>query len=241
MSRNAASFLSRSLPADGARTSAWRGAAVFVAALALLASAFINVDSVRAAVAPTPVEDFVQQNVDKGYALLRNKSLSDAERHAQFHTFMLSVSDMRRIGMFALGQYANRVSKPDTDVYLAAFTDYAIPVYETWLSKYNDRTLKITGAVQRAPDDFVVSADAVSISDPTSQRYKITFRIRKAADGSFVVIDMAAEGISLALTLRSDFTAYLQQHGERLPDLISRLKGETSTINSGGAAKGAAR
>jgi len=212
---------------------------VLLAALAFFAGA--NLDLVRAAAATAPVEDFVQQNVDKGYILLRNKSLSGAERHAQFHTFMLSISDMRRIGMFALGPYANRLTKEDTDGYVAAFADYAIPVYEVWLSKYNDRTLKLTGATQRAADDFVVSADAVSISNPSAPRFKVTFRIRKAADGGFVVTDMTAEGISLALTLRSDFTAFLQQHGDRIPDLIARMKGQGEALNSAGAAAGAER
>jgi phospholipid transport system substrate-binding protein len=212
-----------------------------VAALALFSSVLTNLDSASAAVATTPVEDFVQQNVDKGYNLLKNKSFSDAERHARFHTFMLSISDMRRIGMFALGQYANRLSKAETDVYIAAFADYAIPVYETWLSKYNERTLKVTGAVQRAPDDFVVSADAVSITNQSAQPFKVSFRLRKAADGRFIVTDMTGEGISLALTLRSDFTAFLQQHGDRISDLVARLKGQTETIHSGGAAMSSAR
>jgi phospholipid transport system substrate-binding protein len=154
---------------------------------------------------------------------------------------MLSVSDMRRIGIFALGQYANRLSKVDTDVYIAAFTDYAIPLYESWLSKYNERTLKITGTVQRAVDDFVVSADAVSATNQATQPFKVSFRIRKAADGSFILTDMTAEGISLALTLRSDFVAFLQQHGDRISDLVARLKGQSETTNSRGAALSSGR
>jgi phospholipid transport system substrate-binding protein len=214
---------------------------VLIAALALFAGVLTNFDSARAAVATTQVEAFVQQNVDKGYNLLKKKSLSDAERHAQFHTFMLSISDMRRIGIFALGQYANRLSKVDTDVYIAAFTDYAIPLYESWLSKYNERTIKITGTVQRAVDDFVVGADAVSANDQAAQPFKVSFRIRKAADGSFILTDMTAEGISLALTLRSDFVAFLQQHGDRISDLVARLKGQSETTNSRGAALSSGR
>jgi phospholipid transport system substrate-binding protein len=214
------------------------GPAVLMVALAFVAGGLIGLDSARAAAA-TPVEDFVQQNVDKGYLLLKNKSLSDSERHAQFHAFMLTISDMRRIGMFTLGHYANGLSKADTDAYVATFTDYAIPVYELWLSKYNDRTLKVTGAAQQAPDDFVVKADVVSITNPSAQVYKTTFRVRKDADGSFIIADMTAEGISLALTLRSDFTAYLQQHGARVSDLVVRLKGQTETMKAGAAIGGA--
>jgi phospholipid transport system substrate-binding protein len=213
------------------------GAAVLIVALVFFGG---GLNLARAAAA-TPVEDFVQQNVDKGYLLLKNKSLSDAERHAQFHAFMLSISDMRRIGMFTLGHYANGLSKADTDAYVATFTDYAIPVYEMWLSKYNDRTLKVTGAAQQAADDFVVKADVVSVTNPSAQVYKTTFRVRKGADGNFIIADMTAEGISLALTLRSDFTAYLQQHGDRVSDLVTRLKGQNQTMNSVGAAVGAGR
>jgi ABC-type transporter MlaC component len=218
----------------GPRRAARVAAAVLTAAFAFFAGSCLNFDSARAAAA-TPVEDFVQQNVDKGYVLLKDKSLSGAERHAQFHAFMLSISDMRRIGIFTLGKYANGLSKADTEAFAAAFTDYAIPVYEVWLSKYNERTLKVTGAVQQAADDFVVKADVVSTTNPSAQIYRTTFRVRKGLDGSFIITDMTAEGISLALTLRSDFTAYLQQHGERVSDLVNRLKGQTETMNSGGA------
>ena len=215
---------------------------VLIAVLALFAGALINFDLARAAVATTPVEDFVQQNIDQGSIVLRNKSVSDTERHAQFHAFMLSISDMRRIGTFALGQYANGLSKGESDAYIAAFTDYAIPLYELWLGKYSsERTLHVTGAAQRAADDFVVSADAVSTTNRAAQPFKVSFRVRKAADGSFILTDMTAEGISLALTLRSDFTAFLQQHGDRPSDLIARLKSQSETINSGGAAPNATR
>ena len=118
---------------------------VVVAAVALFVGALANFDSARAAVATTQAEDFAQRNIDKGYSILKDKTLAGPERHAQFRTFMLSISDMQRIGIFALGQYANRLSQQETNIYVAAFTDYAVPLYETWLSKYNERTLKITG------------------------------------------------------------------------------------------------
>ena len=237
----AGSFPACPLSVESARVTARRGVAILITAFVLFASALINFGLAHAADAMSPVEAFVQQNIDRGYIILKNTSLSDAERHAQFRTFMLSVSDMRRIGIFALGQYANGLSKADSDVYIAAFIDYAIPVYELWLSKFNEQTLKVTGAVQRTAGDFVVSADVVNTANPAAQRFKASFRVRKAADGSFIVTDMTAEGISLAVTLRSDFTAFLQQHGDRLSDLVARLEGQTEATNSAGAPASATR
>ena len=207
-----------------------------VIAGALFGGALTNFDSARAAVATTQVEDFVQRNIDKGYSILKDKSLAGREQHAQFHSFMLSISDMPRIGIFALGQYARDLSQAEASVYAASFTDYAIPMYEFWLSKYNERTLKVTGTVERAADDFVVRADAVSVTNPPAQPFKVSFRIRKVIDGNLVLTDMTAEGISLALTLRADFTAFLQQHGGRVSDLVGRLKSQTEAMISGGSA-----
>ena len=78
------------------------------------------------AAAVNPAESFVQQNIDRGYAILNNTSLSDEQRHMQFRDFMLSLTDARRIGMFTLGAYANSVSKEELEAFIAAFSDYTV-------------------------------------------------------------------------------------------------------------------
>ena len=59
------------------------------------------------------VQSFVQENIDKGYALLNNDALSEAQRNNQFRGFMLSLMDTRRVGRFTLGPYANSASPAD--------------------------------------------------------------------------------------------------------------------------------
>ena len=134
------------------------------------------------AAAGSPAESFVQQNIDKGYAIL-NASLSDEQRRAQFRTFMLGLTDTRRIGMFTLGQYANGASKADLDAFNEAFLDYAVAVYESRLSKYKGQTLKVTGSSERAADDAVVNADVVNPNASNGQPFKVGFRVRKTSDG----------------------------------------------------------
>lgn len=102
-----------------------------VATAALLISTHAH-----AAPAANPAEAFVQQNVDRGYEILNSTTLSNEQRSSQFRNFMLSLTDARRIGMFTLGQYANQASKEDVEAFIAAFTDYAVAVYEfrVWAS-----------------------------------------------------------------------------------------------------------
>src|SRR6266700_3201060 len=205
--------------------------AVNVVSSVIMLVAIIFSAPVAFAAAASPAESFVQQNIDKGYAIL-NASLSDEQRRAQFRTFMLGLTDTRRIGMFTLGQYANGASKADLDKFTDAFIDYAVAVYESRLSKYKGQTLKVTGSSERAADDVVVNADVVNPNSSNGQPFKVGFRVRKTSDGRPIITDMQVEGVWLALSQRSDFTGFLQQHGGSLAALTDNLHMQAQQIHA---------
>src|SRR5262245_1002290 len=215
--------------------------AVLLAAL-IAAIAMFSANAVKAAPAANPAEAFVQENIEKGYAILNSNSLADEQRRTQFREFMLSLTDAKRIGMFTLGPYANRASKEDIDAFIDAFGDYAVAVYESRLSKYKGQTLKVTGSVQRAADDVVVNTDVINPAMPNAQPYKAAFRVRKTSDGRPIVTDIQVEGVWLALSQRSDFNGFLAQHMGRVPDLTADLQRQTQLLrNAAGSANGTKR
>jgi phospholipid transport system substrate-binding protein len=205
--------------------------AVLLAAL-VVAIAMLSASALRAAPAANPAEAFVQENIEKGYDILNSTTLGEDQRRSQFRDFMLSLTDARRIGMFTLGQYANSASKEDLEAFIDAFSEYAVAVYESRLSKYKGQTLKVTGSVQRAADDVVVNTDVVNPGMPNAQPLKAAFRVRKTSDGRPIVTDIQVEGVWLALSQRSDFTGFLQQHGGRLPELTTDLQRQTQVLRS---------
>lgn len=209
--------------------------AVLLSAL-IAALVMLSAGESKAGAAANPAEAFVQQNIEKGYSILNSTTLSDEQRREQFRDFMLSLTDARRIGMFTLGPYANRASKEDIDSFIDAFSDYAVVVYESRLSKYKGQTLRVTGSVQRAADDVVVNSDVVNPATPNAQPLRAAFRVRKTSDGRPIVTDIQVEGVWLALSQRSDFTGFLQQHGGRVPDLTTDLKRQTEVLRN--AARG---
>jgi ABC-type transporter MlaC component len=181
------------------------------------------------AAAVNPAESFVQQNIDRGYAIQNDTSLSDEQRHIQFRDFMLSLTDAHRIGMFTLGAYANSVSKEELEAFIAVFSDYTVGfVHDFVFAQTRAQTPKVTGSVEHAADDVVVHCDIVNASSPNARPIKAAFRVRKAADGRPIVTDIQVEGIWLALLQRSDFAGFLQQHGGRVSDLTSDLLRHTS-------------
>ncbi len=215
--------------------------AVLLAAL-VAAIAMFGATEVKAAPAANPAEAFVQDNIEKGYAILNSTTLGEEQRRTQFRDFMLSLTDARRIGMFTLGPYANGASKEDVEAFIAAFSDYAVAIYETRLSKYKGQSLKVTGSVQRAADDIVVNTDVINPATPNAQPYKAAFRVRKTSDGRPIVTDIQVEGVWLALSQRSDFNGFLAQHMGRLPDLTADLHRQTQVLrNASGLSTGPKR
>src|SRR5580765_4106666 len=180
-------------------------------------------------------EAFVQENIDRGYSIL-NSTVSADQRHAQFQDFMLGLMDGRRIGMFTLGQYANGAPKADIDAFITTFSDYTVAVYETRLGKYKDQILKVVGSSARTADDVVVNCESTDPAHPADPPYKVAFRVRKNAEGKFVVTDLNIEGIWQALTQRADFTGFLQQHGGRIAELtldLNRAKRDIADERNG--------
>jgi len=168
-------------------------------------------------------EAFIQQNFDKGYQILNNMALSDAERRGQFRDLLLGLAATRRIALFTLGSYAMGAAPAAVDDYVEAFKKYSIAVYERGLNRYEGQALKVTGSTDRAADDSVVQAEITSPNEASKRPVKLGFRVRKNETGAPTITDLLLDGVSLATTERDEFTSYLKAHDGSIPELTKRL------------------
>jgi phospholipid transport system substrate-binding protein len=188
---------------------------LFVAAAGLIAA--------PAAAAPG-AEAFVQANVQKGLTILNNHGASTEQKRAQFETFILGLTDMKRIANFTLGQYRHGASPADQNAFASAFQGYAIAVYQSYFSKYSGQTLKVTGSQEHGPGDTIVQTQMVDPNDQSGQTpLEVDFRVLNDG-GRYVVIDFSVAGIWLALEERDQFSSFLGQNGGSIPTLISHLR-----------------
>jgi phospholipid transport system substrate-binding protein len=168
-------------------------------------------------------ESFVEDNVQKGLAILNNKSLSTAARRSQFEAFLLSLTDMKRIAGFTLGQYRRGASPESIAAFEAAFQNYATAVYQSYFAKYAGQTLKVTGSQARSGDDFIVQTALIDPNDKSGQPpLEVDFRVRTDT-GKPIVTDFSVLGIWLALEERDQFTSFLGQNGGNINTLIAHL------------------
>jgi phospholipid transport system substrate-binding protein len=173
------------------------------------------------AAAATPAETFVNDNIQKGLEILRDKKLTTVQRRDQFKALLLGLVDTRRISLYTLGQYRNSASPADVDAFAAAFQNYATAAYQSYFAKYTDQVLKVTGSTQRNPTDFIVHTQLV---DPGSSQPPagVDFRVRTDA-GKPVVVDVAYEGIWLSIQQRDQFVGFLGQNNGNVRTLIAHL------------------
>jgi phospholipid transport system substrate-binding protein len=170
-------------------------------------------------------EAYIQQNFDKGYIILNNISLSAPERREQFRALLLGMAASRRIALFTLGPYLAAATPADIDAFVEAFTSYSVAVYEKGLNRYDGQALKVTGSSDHAAGDSMVQAELVSPNRSKGASIGVAFRVRSGENGAPTVTDIQIEGVSLAITERADFTAFLQQHNGSIPELSRSLGG----------------
>ena len=199
-------------------------------ALFVLGLAFAGMAVAAPAEAATPAETFVQDNIHVGLDILNNKSLSTDARRTQFANFLLSLTDMKRIADFTLGQYRRGASPADLAAFDAAFQNYAVAVYQSYFAKYAGQTLKVTNSQARTPDDFIVATALIDPNDHSGQApLEVDFRVRTDAARPEVT-DLNVMGVWLALSQRDQFVSYLAAHGGSVPALTAHVLEVTAQL-----------
>ena len=168
-----------------------------------------------AAQAATPAEGFISENIQKGLTILNDPGLSAAQKSQAFEQLLIGLTDMKRIALFTLGQYARAAAPADEDAFAQAFQNYSVAVYHSYLGLYAGQTLKVTGSNARTPDDIIVNTVMVDPNGNGGQApLQVNFRVRTDS-GKPELTDFSVAGIWLALSQRDQFGAFLaQNHGD---------------------------
>ncbi len=190
--------------------------------------------SLSTVVASPAAESFVQTNVQRGLQILNNPSLSKAQRQEQFRSFLMNLTDLRRIALYTLGPARRNASAADQDAFVSAFREYAFAVYEAEFTKYGGQSLKVTGSVERAPGDELVRTVLVDPRAKAGQEsIGVDFRVYSSG-GKFSVVDIVVAGLDLAITEQEDFGAFLAQHNNDVKALTANLRQRADRVRTTG-------
>lgn len=196
-----------------------------IARLIVLVSAFTLAAGTAPAATGTASE-FVARLGDRAVTVLRSADGDLGSREARFRDLLREGFDLPFIARFALGPYWRRATAEQRSDYLGAFGDYVVQTYSARLGGYTGEAMNILAERRAGERDSVVETEIIRPSGPP---ILAEWRVR-VIDGEYRIIDIAIEGISMAVTKRSEFSAVIQAKG--IDGLIAALRLRASKISA---------
>ena len=152
------------------------------------------------------------------------KSATPAQRVARFHELFREDFDVPGIARFVLGRYWKTATTEQQGEFTKLFEDYIALVYSSQLSAYSGETLKVTGS--RADSEGPIVASEI-IRPAGAPPVKVEWHMTDQ-HGTYKIRDVAVDGISMAVTQRSEFASVIQRNGGQVQGLIAMLREKTA-------------
>lgn len=166
---------------------------------------------------------------DDAVKTLSDKSLSEAEKEKEFEKYLDNSFNMKLIGRFVLGNNWRTATDEQRKEFLSVFRNYMVASYGKKIGSYSGESLKIKDAKPINDKETLVYS---IIDQPNGPPIKLDWRVRKAKNGKQQIVDVIVEGVSLAVTQRSEFSAVVNKPGVGVDGLIKKLQ-EQVTANGG--------
>jgi phospholipid transport system substrate-binding protein len=153
------------------------------------------------------------------------KNVDPNLRVARFRQLFSADFDVPGIGRFVLGRYWRVATPAQQQEFLKLFTDYIALAYSNRLAEYSGETLRVTGS-RPAPDGELVSSEIVRANGQPPARVEW---LLTPEDGAYKISDVIVEGVSMAVTQRSEFASVIQRNGGQVEGLITALRQKTES------------
>ncbi len=169
---------------------------------------------------------FINQLGNQAIDTLRATNLTLDQRQARFRGLLSQGFDLHFIGRFVLGRYWRGATPDQRNDYIALYGEYLLQTYSARLGGYSGETLTVIGTRMVNDKDFVVSTN---LTRPSGPAIAADWRVR-VIDGQYRIIDIMVEGISMAVTQRSEFASVVQRDG--IDGLLTILRARTTKITA---------
>ncbi|HMD64030.1 MAG TPA: ABC transporter substrate-binding protein [Stellaceae bacterium] len=183
-----------------------------------------------ASIAATPMVNpadavaFMNRLWDRAVEVLNNKT-DPTVREARFRELFHSDFDSPGIARFVLGRYWRAASEEEQQEFVKLFEDYVVFVYTARLSNFGGEALKVRGS-RSDGDGVIVSTDL--ISPGAASPLRIDWRL-VTDNGAYKISDVIVEGVSMAVTQRSEFASVVQRNGGQVRGLIAMMRERTAS------------
>ncbi len=144
------------------------------------------------------------------------------EKAAGLQAIIERMVDVNSVGRFCLGRFWRTASPDQQKSYIEQFHRVLVSNITSKVGEYSGVDISIQKTFTRE-DGIVVSSQ---VARPNNAPAKVDWLI-STESGQPLIIDVIAEGTSLRLTQRNDYSAFLSRNNNDVGALIAALKQQT--------------
>ena len=150
-----------------------------------------------------------------------NDTRSDlATRRAHVAAVLRKAVDIDGVGRFILGRWWRQATPAEQAEYIKLFEETLIRNLSARFGEYQGVRFSLGRSQQRTEDDVLVNT---IIERPNSAPFALDWRVGEIG-GHPKVVDVIAEGTSLRLTQRSEYSSVIQQNNGAVSALLVAMK-----------------
>ncbi len=154
-------------------------------------------------------ESFIRALSSQAARSLSSHDLSDTKRIRYFQELLAATIDLETIGRFVLGRHWRKATEVERLEFLKLFED--ITVY-TWSKRFMDYSDQGLTVIRVRPEEGDTVVESTLRQPQQGAPLSVLWRLRRSEKG-IRVTDIVVEGVSMAVTYRSEYSAVIQHSG----------------------------
>ncbi|MGH6933505.1 MAG: MlaC/ttg2D family ABC transporter substrate-binding protein [Dongiaceae bacterium] len=163
---------------------------------------------------------FIESLGTKAIGDLTGDTLSVAERETRFRALLSEHFDMPAINKFVLGRYWRVATDQEKTEFSRLFEEFLVKSYAIRFAGYAGQSFEVLGGGESHDGVVIVNS---RIDRNGAEPIRLDWRVIMGAS-RMTIVDILIEGVSMAVTQRSDFASVIQSRGGTVAGLLEALR-----------------
>ena len=188
---------------------------------AAVAGFMMFASSANATVDAAKAEQFVKEVTAEGIKDIINANIPQKQKDERFAKLFNRALDLDFIGQFVLGRNWRTASAEQRKEFISVYRQLNVSTWSKRFDEFKGKEFifKGTSPSNSKGQIFVNSIVPMDQGEPA----KVVWRVREK-NGEYKVVDIVIENVSLAITARNEYTAFIKNNPGGVDALIANLK-----------------
>jgi phospholipid transport system substrate-binding protein len=165
---------------------------------------------------------FIQQTGEQLVAAINASGQAVAQRRERVAQILRRAVDVEGVGRFILGRWWRQATPEQQQEYMALFEQVLIHNLSSRFGEYQGVRFSLGRTQARTEEDALVNT---VVERPGTPPFGLDWRVSEIG-GQPKVVDVIAEGTSLRLTTRSEYSSVITRNGGQVAALLAAMRNQ---------------